>query len=208
MPAIRVLLVDDQQIIRDVLRRMLELEDDIEVVGESATVEDALTQADLLSPDIVLMDIKMPERDGIEATRRLKEKQPACNIIMLTLYEEYIAEAIEAGAVGYLLKDIKRDELIRAIRAVQRGRAPLSPISRELFTEFATLVRGAERSYLSERELAILQLVANGATTREIGAQLFLSEATVKRDVQRIFDKLGVRNRSEAVAEAYKRKLV
>jgi len=208
MPAIRVLLVDDHQIIREGLRRMLELEDDIEVVGEAGTVEDALTQAELFSPDIVLMDIKMPERDGIEATRRMKEKQPACNIIMLTLYEEYIAEAIEAGAVGYLLKDVKRDELVRAIRAVQRGRAPLSPLSREFFTEFATLVRGAERSYLSERELAILQLVANGATTKEIGDQLFLSEATVKRDVQRIFDKLGVRNRSEAVAEAYKRKLV
>ena len=208
MERIRLLLVDDHQVVREGLRRMLELEKDMEVVGEAATVEEALTQAELLSPNIVLMDIKMPGRDGIEATRLLKKRQPACQIIMLTLYEEYLVQAIEAGAEGYLLKDVKRDELVRAIRAVHQGRSPLNlSLSRELFTKFASSIKASEQS-LSERELTILRLIAAGASTEEIGAQLFLSEATVKRDVRHIFEKLGVRNRSEAVAEAYKRKLI
>ena len=208
MERIRLLLVDDHQVVREGLRRMLELEKDMEVVGEAATVEEALTQAELLSPNIVLMDIKMPGRDGIEATRLLKKRQPACQIIMLTLYEEYLVQAIEAGAAGYLLKDVKRDELVRAIRAVHQGRSPLNlSLSRELFTKFASSIKASEQS-LSERELTILRLISSGASTEEIGAQLFLSEATVKRDVRHIFEKLGVRNRSEAVAEAYKRKLI
>jgi len=201
-------LVDDHQVVRDGLRHMLGLQDDIRVIGEAANVEEALQQAELHSPDVVLMDIKMPGADGIEAVRRLKEKRPDCHIIMLTLYEEYVTEAIEAGATGYLLKDIKREELVQAIRAVQQGRAPLSPLSRELLTEFSNLIKGADRSHLSERELEVLRLISGGATTKEIGSQLFLSEATVKRDVQHIFEKLDVRNRSEAIAEAYKRKLI
>ena len=205
---IRVLLVDDHQVVRDGLRHMLGLQDDIRIIGEAANVEEALQQAELHSPDIVLMDIKMPGVDGIEAVRRLKEKRPDCHVIMLTLYEEYVTEAIEAGATGYLLKDIKREELVQAIRAVQQGRAPLSPLSRDLLTEFSNLIKGGERSHLSERELEVLRLISSGATTKEIGAQLFLSEATVKRDVQHIFEKLDVRNRSEAIAEAYKRKLI
>lgn len=206
--SVRVLLVDDHQVVRDGLRHMLGLQDDIRVIGEAANMEEALQQAELHSPDVVLMDIKMPGADGIEAVRRLKEKRPDCHIIMLTLYEEYVTEAIEAGATGYLLKDVKREELVQAIRAVQQGRAPLSPLSRELLTEFSNLIKGAERSHLSERELEILRLISGGATTKEIGSQLFLSEATVKRDVQHIFEKLDVRNRSEAIAEAYKRKLI
>ena len=205
---IRVLLVDDHQVVRDGLRHMLGLQDDIRIIGEAANMEEALQQAELHSPDIVLMDIKMPGVDGIEAVRRLKEKRPDCHVIMLTLYEEYVTEAIEAGATGYLLKDIKREELVQAIRAVQQGRAPLSPLSRDLLTEFSNLIKGGERSHLSERELEVLRLISSGATTKEIGAQLFLSEATVKRDVQHIFEKLDVRNRSEAIAEAYKRKLI
>ena len=201
-------MVDDHQVVRDGLRHMLGLQDDIRVIGEAANVEEALQQAELHSPDVVLMDIKMPGADGIEAVRRLKEKRPDCHIIMLTLYEEYVTEAIEAGATGYLLKDIKREELVQAIRAVQQGRAPLSPLSRELLTEFSNLIKGADRSHLSERELEVLRLISGGATTKEIGSQLFLSEATVKRDVQHIFEKLDVRNRSEAIAEAYKRKLI
>ena len=135
---IRILIADDHAVVREGLRRMLELEEDIRVVGEAANVGEALTQAELLSPDIVLMDIKMPGTDGVEATRRLKEKLPTCNIIMLTLYEDYITEAIEAGAVGYLLKDVKRQELTRAIRAVKQGKAPLSPLSQEVFTDLLT----------------------------------------------------------------------
>ena len=122
MDPIRILLVDDHQVVREGLRRMLELEADLKVVGEASDATEVLTQVELLSPEVVLMDIKMPGVDGIGLTQQLKEKQPSCNVIMLTLYDEYLTQAIEAGAVGYLLKDIKREELIRAIQAVHQGR--------------------------------------------------------------------------------------
>ncbi len=123
---IRVLLVDDHQVVREGLQHMLKQEEDMEVVGQSANAEEALSQVEMLSPNIVLMDIKMPGVDGIELTRRIKEKQPFCNVIMLTLYDEYLAEAIEAGAVGYLLKDAKRAELTQAIRQVHQGEVVIS----------------------------------------------------------------------------------
>ncbi len=209
MDTIRILLIDDHQVVREGLRRMLELEEDIEVVGEVADSKEALTQVELLSPEVILMDIKMPGMDGIELTRQLKEKQPSCNVLMLTLYDEYLAQAIEAGAVGYLLKDIKREELIRAIRAVHEGRSPLDlSLSRDHLAELAGPAENKQRFYLPERELAILHLIADGVTTEEIANQLFLSQASIKRSVSLIFEKLGVRNRSEAVSEGYKRKLI
>ncbi len=209
MDTIRILLVDDHQVVREGLRRMLELEADMEVVGEASDAEEALTQVELLSPVVILMDIKMPGVDGIELTRQLKEKQPSCNVIMLTLYEEYLAQAIEAGAVGYLLKDIKREELLRAIRAVCQGRSPLNlSLSRDRLAELAASAEGKQRAYLSERELAILRMIADGVTTKEIANQLFLSQASVKRSIGLVLEKLGVRNRSEAVSEAYKRRLI
>jgi NarL family two-component system response regulator LiaR len=118
METIRILMVDDHQVVREGLRRMLQPEMDMQVVGEAANIEDALTQVDLLSPDVILMDIKMQGTDGIEGTRKLKEKYPSCNVIILTLYGDYLTQAIEAGAVGFLLKGIKREELAMAIRAV------------------------------------------------------------------------------------------
>jgi len=206
---IKILLVDDHHVVCEGLRRMLELEEDMQVVGECNSAEEAFSKVERLSPDIILMDIRMPTMSGIEATRRLKEKQPACQIIMLTMFGEYLAEAIEAGAVGYLLKDVKRDELVRAIRGVYHGHSPVNvSLSREMLTGFATAIKASERPDLSQRELAVLRLLASGATTKEMSAQLSLSEATIKRDVQRIFNKFGVRSRSEAVGEAYKRKLV
>lgn len=211
MSAIRVLLVDDHQVVREGLRRMLEVEDDIRVVGEATGMEEALKLAELYSPDVVLMDIKMPGVDGVEATRRLKEKQPACNIIMLTLYEEYITEAIEAGAAGYLLKDVKREELSQAIRVAYQGQLPLNPsLARKLVTEFNDRARDRakqERS-LSERQLDMLRLIATGATNKQIAGQLFLSETTVKREMHSLFAKLEVSNRSMAVSEAYRKKLI
>ena len=123
---IRILLLDDHQVVREGLQHMLKQEDDMEVVGQSADSEEALSQVATLSPEIILMDIKMPGVDGIELTRQLKEKQPSCSIIMLTLYDEYLAEAVEAGAVGYLLKDAKRAELTQAIRKVHRGEIVIS----------------------------------------------------------------------------------
>ncbi|MFC2016751.1 response regulator, partial [Chloroflexota bacterium] len=203
------LLVDDHQVVREGLRRMLELEADLKVVGEATDAKEVLTQVELFSPEVILMDIKMPGTDGIELTRQLKGKHPSCNIIMLTLYDEYLTQAIEAGATGYLLKDIKREELIRAIRAVHQGRSPLNlSISKERLAELVTPAESQQRAYLSERELAILRLIADGVTTKEIANQLFFSEASVKRSVRLIFEKLGVHNRSEAVSEAYKRSLI
>jgi len=188
---------------------MLELESDIEVVGEAGDAKETLTQVELFSPEVILMDIKMPGVGGIELTRQLKEKQPSCNIIMLTLYDEYLAEAIEAGAVGYLLKDVKREELVRAIRAVHQGRSPLNlSLSRDHLAELTAPAEGKQRGYLSERELDVLRMIANGITTKEVADQLFLSQASVKRSVRLIFEKLGVRNRSEAVSEAHKRSLI
>lgn len=206
MDIIRVLLIDDHQVVREGLRRMLELESDLQVVGEAADAREALDMVVSLIPEVVLMDIKMPGVDGIELTRRVKEAQPACNIIMLTLYDEYLVQAIEAGAAGYLLKDIKREELVRAIRVVHEGRSPLSLSTSR--SHLANLVAPFEdQQLLSKRELDILRLIANGVTNKQIAEQLFLSEATVKRGVRLIFEKIGVRNRSEAVAEAYKRRL-
>ena len=209
METIRILVVDDHQVVREGLRHMLELEADMEVVGEAGNAKEALAQVESLSPEIILMDIKMPGVDGIELTRQIKEKQPSCNIIMLTLYDEYLAKAIEAGAVGYLLKDIKREELTRAIRAVHQGRAPLNlSLNRDQLAELAAPAESKQRAYLSGRELAILRMIADGVTTEEIADQLFLSQASVKRSVRLTFEKLGVRNRSEAVSEAYKRRLI
>ena len=209
MDTIRILIVDDHQVVREGLRNMLEIETDMEVVGEAGDAKEALTQVESLSPEVILMDIKMPGVDGIELTRQLREKQSSCNVIMLTLYDEYLTEAIEAGAVGYLLKDIKREELIRAIRAVHQGRSLLNlSLSRDQLAELVAPAENKQQNYLSERELGILQMIANGVTTKEIADQLFLSQASVKRSVRLIFEKLEVRNRSEAVSEAYKRKLI
>ncbi len=209
MEITRILLIDDHQVVRDGLRHMLELEEDMEIVGEAGDSKEALNKVELLSPDVILMDIKMPGVDGVELTRQLKQTHPSANVIMLTLYDEYLTQAIEAGAVGYLLKDIKREELIRAIRAVREGRSPLDlSVTRDHLSELAATASGKGRSTLTERELTVLRLVASGVTTREVASQLFLSQASVKRSVSGIFEKLGVRNRSEAVSEAYKRKLI
>ncbi len=123
---IRILVVDDHAVVREGLRHMLGQEKDMELVGQGANSEEALFQVEILSPNIVLMDIKMPGMDGIELTRQVKQKYPSCNIIMLTLYDEYLTQAMEAGAVGYLLKDIKREELAQAIRQVHRGEVVIS----------------------------------------------------------------------------------
>ena len=209
MDTIRILIIDDMQVVREGLRRMLEIETDLRVVGEATSAEEALTQVESLSPEVILMDIKMPGVDGISLTRKINEKYPSSNIIMLTLYDEYLTQAIEAGAKGYLLKDIHRDELLRAIRAVHEGRSPFNlSLSPERLAEFAASSDSRQRALLSERELAMLRLIANGVNTREVAKQLFLSEATVKRSLRQVFEKLGVRNRSEAISEAYKRKLL
>lgn len=210
--SIRVLLVDDHPVVRQGLRRMLDLEEDMEVVGEAASGEEALAQIEAISPSTVLMDIRMAGMSGIEVIRQIKERYPEIDFIVLTLYgDQYLTQAIEAGATGYLVKDVGGEELIRAIRAVHRGQSILHPsLSRELFNEFASLAKGkrSRRSSLSPRELDMIRLIAAGATNKEIAAQLFLSETSVKRGVSGIFDKLSARDRAEAVAEAYKKGLL
>lgn len=210
--SIRVLLVDDHPVVRQGLRRILELEEDMEVVGEAASGEEAMAQIEAICPSTVLIDMRMPGMSGIEVIRQIKERNPDMNFIVLTLYgDQYLAQAIEAGAMGYLVKDVGGEELIRAIRAVHHGQSILHPsLSRELFTEFACLAKGkrTRRPTLSPRELDMIRLIAAGATNKEIAAQLFLSETTVKRGVSGIFDKLSAKDRAEAVAEAYKRGLL
>lgn len=204
---ITILLVDDQRLMRDGLRTLLELEDDLTVVGEASTGEEALLQYAALQPAIVLMDVRMPGMDGVEATRRLCAQWPAAKIIILTTFDEdeYIFEGLRAGALGYLLKAVSGDELANAIRKVAAGQALIDPaVTRKLVTEFARLAP-PQRSLntglaepLSEREIAILRLVAQGLSNREIAERLHLAEGTVKNYVTSLLGKIGVRDRTQA----------
>lgn len=207
MDTIRIMLVDDHEVVREGVRRMLELEQDMKVVAQASSGQEALAQAKALSPEIVLMDMKMPGMDGIETTRLLKQQNPECKVVVLTLYSEYLPHAAQAGADGYIRKDLRREELIQAIRDVKEGRSPLH-LSVEQ-GQLEGLVAGVySPQRYSERELTVLRLVANGVSSREIAQQLTMSEATVKRALQQVFEKLEVRNRSEAVAEAMRRNLI
>jgi len=189
---------------------MLELDDDIKVIGEASSGEDALIKAKDLNPDVILMDIKMSGISGIEATRRIKEENSKANIIMLTVYEDkYLAQAAEAGAVGYLLKDITQEELLRAVKVAYAGQSPVTPsVAKTLMSQFASMVQVNRKNILSRRQLEILRMVASGVTNKNIAQQLYLSEATIKRETSTIFTKLGVTDRTQAVSEAYSKNLL
>lgn len=210
MKSVKVLLVDDQQLVLEGLRRMLELDEDIRLVGECKSGEEALVKAKELAPDVILMDVRMPGMGGIEATRRLKANQCPASIIILTVYEDkYLTQAAEAGAVGYLLKDISREELSRAIKVAAAGQSPLAPsVTRALLTQFADMAQVSRHNILSHRQLEILHLVAGGATNKTIANELCLSEATIKRETRIIFEKLGAVDRTQAVSEGYARNLL
>lgn len=210
MRCIRVLLVDDHQVVREGLRKMLELDEGIEVVGEAGSGEEAISQAQRLSPDVILMDVKMPGMGGIEAIRQLKASQFPANVIVMTVFEDkYLAQAAEAGAVGYLLKDVGREDLVKAIRAANEGQSPFAPsVSRTLFTQYAALSKASHDSVLTRRQIEILRLIAGGATNKEIAAKLFISPATVKRETNAIFAALNVTDRAQAVSEGYKLSLL
>jgi DNA-binding NarL/FixJ family response regulator len=207
---IKVLLVDDQQLVREGLRRMLEFDEEIKVVGEAGSGEEALVKAKDLNPDIILMDIRMPGMSGIEATRQLKAQGCTANIIMLTIYEDkFLAQSAEAGASGYLLKDINHEDLIKAIWLAYNGQSPFSPsVTRTLFKQFANMVEVNRKAILTQRQLEILRLIASGVTNRNIAEKLYLSEATIKRETSTIFSKLGAVDRTQAVSEAYAKNLL
>lgn len=206
MQTIKVLIVDDHTVVRDGLTTILEREKDFTVVGEAKNGLEAVDRARELRPDVILMDLRMPELDGVEAMRHIAAENSEVKFIVLTTYDsdEYIFHAIEAGAKGYLLKDASRDDLFNAVRAVHRGESLIQPgVAAKVLDRFAQLSRqttGAE--VLSEREMEVLQLMAEGAANKEIAASLSLSESTVKTHIANIFGKLGVNDRTKAVTEA------
>jgi len=213
---IRVLIADDQALVRGGFRLILEAQKDIEVVGEAEDGEDALAQARELRPDVVLMDIRMPKMDGLEATRRLLSANGESRVLVLTTLDadEYVYEAMKAGASGFLLKDVRPEQLADAVRVVASGDALLAPaITRRLIEDFVRRPPPGsgpptELTELSERELDVLKLIAQGRSNAEIAAALFLSEATIKTHVTHILAKLRLRDRVQAVALSYECGLV
>jgi len=208
---IRVLLVDDQRLMRDGLRILLELEGDLEVVGEAGDGQAALEAFDGLAPDVVLMDVRMPIMDGVEATRRLCAREKGARVIILTTFDDdaYLFEGLRAGAVGYLLKDMSGGELAEAIRTVAKGGALIQPsIARKVLAEFSRLAPRAQASntdeseMLTERERDILSLLVQGLTNHQIAEKLHLAEGTVKNYISGIFQKLGVQDRTQAALRA------
>ena len=213
----RVLIADDQPLFRRGLHVVLGTEDGIEVVGEAENGQEAVEKAQELVPDVVLMDVRMPRVNGIEATRQIRIDVPSTKILMLTVSdaEEDLYEAIKAGANGYLLKEISVEEVAEAIRAVSQGQSLISPsMASKLLNEFTALVRRAEgrdqlpTPTLTTREIEILRLVAKGMSNREIADELFISENTVKNHVRNILEKLHLHNRMEAVIYAVKERLL
>ncbi len=211
MGRIRVLLVDDQRLVREGLRVLLELEEDLEVVGEAEDGQAALEAYDRLRPDVVLMDVRMPGMDGIEATRRLRLRWPEARVILLTTFDhdEYVFEGLRAGALGYLLKDVSAAELAEAVRTVAAGGALIEPsVARKVLAEFARLApprRPPDAGLpepLTARETEVLRLLARGLTNRQIALRLGLAEGTVKNHVTRILQKLGVEDRTQAALRA------
>jgi DNA-binding NarL/FixJ family response regulator len=204
---IRLLIADDHPIVRDGLRGALANEPDIEVIGEAANGHEAVERAARDGVDVVLMDLRMPQMDGVSAITALHARSPGVRVLVLTTFdsETDVLAAIEAGATGYLLKDAPVEELLRAVRAAHRGEAVLSPTVADRLMGQVRRPRGLA---LSDRELEVLQLVADGASNREAAARLFISEASIKTHLQHIYDKLGVRDRAAAVGEAYRRGLL
>jgi len=207
---IRILLVDDQSLFRVGLRTLLSVQPDFQIVGEAENGEDALREAEIVCPDVVLMDLRMPVLDGVAATRRLCQLRPDCRVVMLTTFDddEYIFEGLRAGALGYLLKDAAPDVLYHAIRAAARGESVLQPaVAAKVVSQFARLAPTPSPEQelvepLSEREIEVLALIAAGRTNREIASELYIASGTVKNHVTNILGKLGVRDRTQAALRA------
>jgi len=214
----RLAIVDDHELARESLQNMLSDETDIEIVGEAANGRQALLLCSRLRPDLILMDVRMPEMDGLAATKEVKERYPGTSVMMLTMHEnpDYLLEALRAGAAGYVLKDAPQEEIIEAIRRVRNGESPLDPelaarLLRRLANE-GVMRRGTHGSHaiayetepLTPRELEVLGLMKLGRTNREIAADLVISLGTAKNHVEHIITKLGVSDRTQAVVKALK----
>jgi DNA-binding NarL/FixJ family response regulator len=212
--SIRVLVADDQSMVRAGFRMLLSGEPDIEVVAEASNGLEAVDKAGRFHPSVVLMDIRMPELDGLEATRRILASDPGARILVLTTFDldEYVYEALRAGASGFVLKDDPPEQLITAIRVVAGGEALLSPaITKRVITQFTRIPRPTppkELDELTERELEVFRLVARGRSNAEISRELYISDTTVKTHITHIFQKLDLRDRVQAVVLAHEAGLV
>jgi DNA-binding NarL/FixJ family response regulator len=207
MGKIRILIVDDHPVVREGLAGMLSGQSDFEVVALAANGAEGVALYEQHTPDVVLMDLRMPVLDGVGAIEQIRAKRPSAHILVLTTYDSDadIVRAIEAGATGYLLKDAPRDELFRSIRASARGESALSAA---VASRLMSRMRAPAEENLSTREIEVLQLVARGTSNKEIGKQLHISTATVKTHLIHIFDKLGVKDRTSAVTVALERRIL
>ena len=206
---IRVLVVDDQTMVRAGFHLLLADEPDIEVVAEASNGRDAVAQAARFRPDVILMDIRMPEMDGLEATRRILATDTDARVLILTTFDldDYVFEALRAGASGFVLKDEPPEQLLGAVRTIAAGEALLSPsVTRRVIRRFATVRRQATPAAVADltpRELEVLRLITRGLSNAEIGAELFISDTTVKTHVTRLLQKLDLRDRAQAIVLAY-----
>ena len=208
MDPIRVLIVDDHAMVRQGIATFIELQDDIELVGEATNGREAIARVEELKPDVVLMDLVMPEMDGVTATREIKTRHPEVKVLALTSFvnDAQITPALRAGAAGYLLKDISADELMKAIRAAQRGESPLAPAVAKKMIEDVSQPREDTRwlDQLTERERQVLALLGHGLSNKEIAAKLSISEKTAKFHVSSVLSKLGLNDRTQAALFAVK----
>ena len=215
MTAVKILIVDDHAVVRDGLRVMLSRREDFLVVGEAENGLEAVAKVRELDPDVILMDLRMPELDGVEAMRQIRAENAEAKFLVLTTYDtdEYIFDAIEAGAKGYLLKDSSREDLFQALSDVHRGDSLVQPgVASRVLDRLAQLTRqagqAAQPQLLSDRELEVLQLMASGAANKQIASDLTISESTVKTHVTNIFQKLDVNHRTEAVTKAMSKGII
>ncbi|MEX0762832.1 MAG: response regulator transcription factor [Dehalococcoidia bacterium] len=208
---VRVFLIEDHEVVREGTRRLLEMDGAVKIVGEAGSGEDAISSPSLGLAEVVMCDIMLPGIDGIETTRKVMERYSHLRVVILSSFgDTYLGPALEAGAAGYLLKRATQDELVKAVKDAASGGSPLSPALNALLVHrYRELQQNkSDSTGLTERQREVLKMVGEGDTTKQIAAALFLSPATVKRELRHIFDVLGVGNRAHAVAEAQRRSLV